>query len=322
MNQEKPKCFSIYVNDDNREEIKRIAYKNGMDKLGSSGMRANFNSSTKYSWNGEYWRLRRNYPTLTLDQFREYFGKKPEKWYFDVRGLDKDALDKVNKYKKSHAKSHLSYDINGQPTEVFLNFHPDESFYYTGSINNLKRDYGSLCEDAINITFEQFLEWFYYPEFGRAETRKILGRIAPYNIGRIVRAGDIVVGKGYKHIINPDYYYPKNYIDHGIGSKDSENKIPTELAETWEPVYEEEEKVFYIGDQKKEVRVSKGNVMVGKENIETHQLKFLRTLSENHGKINSWSVQLQDATYKIGCVTGIKLSEIKEIIEAYEQLNK
>jgi hypothetical protein len=107
-------------------------------------------------------------------------------------------------------------------------------YIYSQPINGTSL--GSMGDEIIfgftEITFEQFKQ---YVMGGKSE-RKIIGYKCPMDIfGKKVKAGDL-----FKLTQDTTQYYHEKHTN--------SCRLPKEIVETWEPVYEEPKPKFKVGD--------------------------------------------------------------------------
>lgn len=288
----KPEKFSIYVDDSNREEIKRIAYENGIEGI------MEFDGTGLYYFNRDHFvsalfDIPKDVPTITLDQFREYYDGLPEKWAVKY-GWQKE-LDEWIKTRPDFDKDFLP--IRG----YIVKSKNDKSYQHWGDA------YGNKISGYVIITFDKWKRLVYDVEFGK---KKIKG----------YKARNEKFFKAWMSIKWPNLKDPTGFTSCAIDflENDSEVEKELEIMHWFNPIYEEEEKVFYIGDQKKEVKVSRGNVIFGDEKLNISSFELIVA----YPKMPYFNVELNDATLTINGVTGITLSEIKQIIQEYNKLNK
>ena len=147
--------------------------------------------------------------------------KIPEKWYIEVTKENKKVLEN---YRISKCSSH--YDINIFETDLILSEHPlDNSYCY----KNNKKVFSRYYPNYVEITFEQFKKYIL-----NNMNKQIIGYKAPY---------DMYEGKLKKGVLVKEFPQPHMNKAYGIpaenGFFESNVLIPKEIAQTWEPVYEE-----------------------------------------------------------------------------------
>ena len=159
--------------------------------------------------------------------------------------------------------------------------------YYSFNI----KDGGCLGIREINginyplITFDQFKEMF---------EGEIIGYECPMDLwGQRVRKGEVFILVDTNNL----YYYPTKL------RKDQRACIPREIVETWKPVFKQTSKTVMVGG--KEWKVTK-------EGIESKELIF--------AKLNEQDWSLWDVIQVFGETA--TLSEIKNLVDTYKELNK
>jgi hypothetical protein len=172
-------------------------------------------------------------------------------------------------------------------------------------------------EIGTKITYEQF-EKYILKQNNKQNNMKIIGYKSPMKIG-IHAKGELYIKYGG----NDNLYIPdstKNDADKVVYS------VPKEIVETWEPVYKETSKTLVLGTSRIKVVISKGKIDVDNEN----EIKF-DSLNEVYRVMSGYNLKIvgrsTDYTVsfpkvvKIGC-SEFELSEIKLIIDTYNELNK
>jgi len=94
-----------------------------------------------------------------------------------------------------------------------------------------------------------------------------------------------------------------------------------EKPDWFEPIYKKKEKTFKLSNGK-EVRINKKGIYADGVNGEISILGLKNLLRPGQTSLNFLTVELKDATFKIGCWENVKFSEIKEMLEIYENLKK
>jgi hypothetical protein len=157
----------------------------------------------------------RNYQVIEFDQVdfgtKEEISPIPEFWQIQ-RTLETAAV--INEWMNKHHVLKHSYHRYNDPRG------------YVNNKNLNKRD-----ENLPEITFEQFQKYVLNQTPTQNMEKKIIGYKAPRDLfkGRI-KQGDLFSEKSSEGFV----MYNKNHMTSGV---------PTEIVETWEPVYEEEFKV-------------------------------------------------------------------------------
>ena len=175
------------------------------------------------------------------------------------------------------------------------------------------------------ITFEQFEKYILNNKTNmkihlmkQAMKKEIIGYKSPIQIGSHPK-GTVYV----KYIQSHLTYVPEGALTYSYS-------VPKEIVETWEPVYKEDQtKTLVLGTGKIKVVISKGKIDVDNGNvIEFDSLKRVYDLmvGGNDRKLNvvgistDYSVSFPKGV-RIGC-SEFEVSEIKQIIDAYNELNK
>ena len=147
--------------------------------------------------------------------------------------------------------------------------------------------------------------------------KEIIGYKSP------VQISDYPKGTLYiKYSGNDDLYIPNNTIKNTYS-------VPKEIVETWEPVYKEDQtKTLVLGTGRIKVVISKSKIDVDKGNeISFDSLKKVYDLMAggNDRRLNiigaSTDYSVSFSKVKIGC-SEFEVSEIKQIIDTYNELNK
>ena len=135
------------------------------------------------------------------------------------------------------------------------------------------------------ITFQQFEHWVLSKEIPKPakEQRKIKGYLAPYDLfGDHVKAGHLFIRFN-------EYYYCASNIP-------PQWKLPSEIVETWEPVYKNEFPKFgsYSG------KLVDGGLRIkyGCQEYEVQDIKTIESLMEKYS-IYNFFIQHEHITYSI-----------------------
>jgi hypothetical protein len=170
------------------------------------------------------------------------------------------------------------------------------------------------CKVGTEITFEQFEKYILKQNM----KKEIIGYKSPMQIGPNPK-GTLYI----KYSGNDDLYIPNNTIKNTYS-------VPKEIVETWEPVYKEDQtKTLVLGTSRIKVVISKGKIYVGYTGniIEFDSLKRLYDLMVGYSdrKLNivgtSTDYSVSFSKVKIGC-SEFEVSEIKQIVDTYNELNK
>jgi hypothetical protein len=94
-----------------------------------------------------------------------------------------------------------------------------------------------------------------------------------------------------------------------------------EKPDWFQPIYKKQEKTFKLSNGK-EVKINKNGIYADGVNGEISILGLKNLLRPGQTSLNFLTVELKDATFKIGCWENVKFSEIKEMLEIYENLKK
>lgn len=170
--------------------------------------------STKY--------FKNNPILLTLEEFKKAIGIEeefvlPKKWC--VRSIGKDEYQK-------YLEPYIGNDY-------FASRWDGKDYYYHFEIGRITKANNTLDISYTEITFEQFKKYV----LKMNDNKKIIGYKSPIKFGNGVEVGMI-----FERIPNiANYYRPKDKHD------DIFNRLPQEIVETWEPIYEEEVKTINMG---------------------------------------------------------------------------
>ena len=165
------------------------------------------------------------------------------------------------------------------------------------------------------ITFEQFEKYILKNKTNMK--KEIIGYKSPMQIGPKPKGTVYVVYNEARDLYNARFAMSSMYT------------IPKEIVETWEPVYKEDQtKTLVLGTGKIKVVISKAKIDVDNGNvIEFDSLKRLYDLMVGYSdrKLNivgtSTDYSVSFSKVKIGC-SEFEVSEIKQIIDTYNELNK
>lgn len=151
--------------------------------------------------------------------------------------------------------------------------------------------------------------------------KKVIGYKAPYNL-----FGDRVKG-GVLYQRYVDNYSP---VEWDRDYHETHFKLPKEIVEKWEPVYEDTTKyeTVIIGDSHKITINNKRQIKGERTYTITDWEKLYERVTFNPFKMNvnnitqiGYPVSLDKASLTIGCVANITLKQIKAVIDTYYQLN-
>jgi hypothetical protein len=259
---------------------------------------------TSYLLSERWWSLRPNSGgEITFEQFEKYvLGRQPTK-NKEIIGY---KLLKELPFVKPGTESYLNSD--------------NECAFETNSVST---------QDAFVFTKEELEEkpdWFepIYEE--------------PF------KAGEWVVVKSYEQSGEGNGIITKDLVCQLLDIKFALNHMVTGILEQYRD-FIVEENGFYYGIKKrhiirratpeeiektktfklsngKEVRINKKGIYADGVNGEISILGLKNLLRPGQTSLNFLTVELKDATFKIGCWENVKFSEIKEMLEIYENLKK
>lgn len=150
-----------------------------------------------------------------------------------------------------------------------------------------------------------FGEEISFETFKKLVMKKPIGYKAPYDLYK----GDVKKGTIFSKYTGNG---KEMYVVDGVTTY----YVPTEIVESWEPVFTFPPVVISSGD---EVVVSENVVKVRNNDIAIHDVK--RLLLPCIGKIGEWDVKIEDVTYKIGC-TKVTKTDIEKIVNTHQELTK
>ena len=147
--------------------------------------------------------------------------------------------------------------------------------------------------------------------------KEIIGYLSPMQIGPKPKGTVYVVYNEARDLYNARFAMSSMYT------------VPKEIVETWEPVYKEDQtKTLVLGTGRIKVVISKSKIDVDKGNeISFDSLKKVYDLMAggNDRRLNiigaSTDYSVSFSKVKIGC-SEFEVSEIKQIIDTYNELNK
>jgi hypothetical protein len=167
------------------------------------------------------------------------------------------------------------------------------------------------------ITFEQFEKYILNNKTNMK--KEIIGYKSPIQICSHSRGTLYIVYHGNESLYIPEPTKNETYKAY--------YSVPKEIAETWEPVYKEDQtKTLVLGTGRIKVVIGKGVVVVDGENVIVYKdlLNVYRIMTDNNTQITgsetSYTVSFPKGV-KIGC-SEFEISEIEQIINTYNELNK
>jgi hypothetical protein len=191
-----------------------------------------------------------------------------------------------------------------------FNYNPDGDHPYSFAVN-------SYCEAKLKeaaLLHEMFDP--VYESDRKHTSEKIIGYKLPVTIH--VDEGPVQAGHLFVHDkCFPAYYFPKGTI-----MDSNKYKIPREIAETWEPVYEKEYIELNINNQI--IKIYKGKIVVDNGNEISHEevktlfnavRDFPKTI---HGSINNYPIEFD--SIKVGCTRFVR-KDIVEVLSTYQDFN-
>lgn len=153
-------------------------------------------------------------------------------------------------------------------------------------------------------------------EQGLIGTRKVLGYKVPYDISSLkIVKGDILTSP-----MNNGWYFT-------TGCRE---KLPQEIVETWEAVYEVEKQILTLGSSNIKIEISRDGIFADGAWFDINELGFLISSripivnareNESTNELRKYNISLVSASYKIGCSV-FTLEEIKLMLETYHKFNK
>lgn len=217
-----------------------------------------------------------------------------------IDALAGDGNFSVEDYRSKRADNRvtsLDYDSKATPEEIISHF---KAKYMNAS--------GTAITAAIissNVTN------------GVATPRKIIGYKAPFSL----RDGEIPPGTIYKP--RSGKYYSAEDI------KGQVCILEKEIVEKWEAVYDEEEVKLTIGNRGAIITIGRGKIRAGGNVIlhSTLSAIYNKLVAATGDEIGGWELHIIDDLrfIRIGCKdedNRVSLKEIRDVISAYEKLNK
>lgn len=269
--------FKVVLNYLNENHGSYYKYRNheyyGYDGCGNNNSTGTIcMDSTKY--------FKNNPILLTLEEFKKAIGIEeefvlPEKWCIKTNN---DTRKIINGFLiKNGYESKLSQDY----------------YCHYPLLHGNCSAYDNKIIGYTEITFEQFKKYV----LKMNDNKKIIGYKSPIKFGNGVEVGMI-----FERIPNiANYYRPKDKHD------DIFNRLPQEIVETWEPIYEEEVKTINMGSFNLTVKDKK--VFHKNEDI-TNFVKYLVENYDRSYRIQSFTVEIDEITFKTtGCQHNTKLSD-------------
>lgn len=246
--------------------------------------------------------------TLIKDFIQEEF-VLPERWAIknDVdkivgKWFDENKQNSIQDYALKYTNKYFHY-----PAIREKEYSLDNEYFHA---------FSEVQEGYTEITFQEFQKYVLKQD-NNMENKEIIGYLAPYDIPTLeTKKGDIFVGKGYKTIVNSNYYYNKpNFDRYGSVS----NHLPKEIVEKWEPCYKIKEQVFNMGTF--EVVVRDGKAFHNSEDITGFVKDLVTYYTLRVNEFAGYDALIEDITFKkTGCQSNItKLSDWKKVYDALNQ---
>jgi hypothetical protein len=196
--------------------------------------------------------------------------------------------------------TNMSKEIELKVGLVILNENKDKlviTEIYKNDIYYKFNNYG-IVHQPIDFVKNMFNKGYWSVE----KERKIKGYKAPMDLyGGKVKKGDLYIQEG-----NKDYYNTNKAFS-----------LPKELVETWEAVYEDEEKIILLGDKNTEVKIGRGYIKTDSNVFPINEVKRLLN-SLQFKSISGYNIEFP--LIKIACNT-LKTEELQLIIDTYNELN-
>lgn len=145
---------------------------------------------------------------------------------------------------------------------------------------------------------------------------KIIGYKLPVTIH--IDEGPVQAG----HLFIHDKCFPAYYFPKGTIMDSNKYKIPREIVETWEPVYEKEYIELTINNQI--IKIYKGKIVVDNGNEISHEeVKILFNAVRDfpkviHGSKDNYPIEFD--SIKVGCTRFIR-KDIVEVLSTYQNFN-
>jgi hypothetical protein len=279
------------------EEMEMIKWR-GNGYLGEFG--------TSYLLSEKYWSSCPNSgDEITFEQFEKYvLGRQPTK-NKEIFGY---KLLKELPFVKPGIESYLNSD--------------NECVFETNSVST---------QDAFVFTKEELEEkpdWFepIYKEHFKAGDWVVIKNFKQAGEGNGIIKKDHVcqlldINFSLKHTVtgilkeHRDFIVEENGLYYGIKKKHIIRRATPEEIENFKT------KTFKLSNGK-EVRINKKGIYADGVKGEISILGLKNLLRPGQTSLNFLTVELKDATFKIGCWENVKFSEIKEMLEIYENLQK